>query len=103
MHSIVVMSPAKEPFTLINHENKAAFKRKINLTQATGGEIAFGVYLNGFGLGPEPSQENRSAGAVLQEICLESAPCVFLCLARFSQSPIYKHLRPGCCAVSFFI
>lgn len=69
MHSIVGMGPAKEPFTLINHENKA-YKRKINPTQATGGEIAFSVYLNGFGPGPESGQKSRSAGAVLQEICL---------------------------------
>lgn len=103
MRSIAVMNPAWEPFTLINHENKAAFKRKINPGQATGGEIAFSVYLTRFGFRPELGQESRSGGAVLREICLESAPCVFLCLARFSQSPIYKHLRPRCCAFIFHL
>lgn len=79
MHSIAVMSPAKEPFILINRENKAVFQRKINPTQATGGEIAFSVYLNGSGPGPEPGQESRSTGAVLQEISFGvCSVCVFV-------------------------
>lgn len=83
-------------FALTNHKNKVS-ERKINGRQATGGEIAFGVYLNCSGPWPQLSQKNRSAAAVLRE------SCVFLCLARFSRSPIYKHGRLGCCAVSFFI
>lgn len=80
MHSIAVMNRAWEPFTLINHENKAAFTRKINQRRTTGEENAFGVYLSMFGLGPEPGQESGSEGAVLWEICLQSALCVFFCV-----------------------
>lgn len=93
----------KIPSLWLIMKTKQHSKRKINRRRATGGEMAFGEYLTRFGLRPEPGQESRSGVAVLWEICLESALCVFLCLAWFSQSPIYKHLRPCCCAVSFFI
>lgn len=64
MHSIVVMNPAREPFTLINHENKVAFKRKINQRQATAGEFAFSVYLTRSGPRPEPGREKQVRGVL---------------------------------------
>lgn len=77
MNSIAAMNPASEPVTLINHENKAAFKRKINPRQATSGGIAFGVYLTRFGPRPEPGKQVRGCCSVgdLFGVC---SVCVFV-------------------------